>query len=135
MIQTSIGHVVFMINPANAGFYKELFTFLGWQTIFEHGGSIGLAGAGASLWFMGDAKSVSNDYDGPGMNHLALHTKDQKEVDTAAVYLSEKGVPLLFDTPRHRPDFSSEGNTYYQIMFESPDRILFEVVYIGPKDQ
>jgi hypothetical protein len=40
---------------------------------------------------------------------------------------------MLFDTPRHRPDFSqSPDHTYYQIMFESPDRILFEVVYTGP---
>ncbi len=134
MIQTGIGHIVFMINPANAAFYKDLLTFLGWQVIFEEGGSIGLAAAGASLWFMGIAKPVSNDYDGPGMNHLALQTKQQKDVDTSAAYLTGKGVALLFETPRHRPDFSSEGSTYYQIMFESPDRILFEIVFMGPKD-
>ena len=42
---------------------------------------------------------------------------------------------MLFETPRYRPDFSSEPNTYYQIMFESPDRILFEIVYVGPNDE
>jgi hypothetical protein len=40
---------------------------------------------------------------------------------------------MLFETPRHRPEFSSEDSTYYQIMFESPDRILLEFVYTGPK--
>lgn len=50
-------------------------------------------------------------------------------------HLVEKGVSTLFETPRHRPDFMSEGNTNCQIMFESPDHILFEVVYKGPKDQ
>ena len=134
MVQTSIGHVVFMINPANAGFYKDLLTFLGWKPIFEGDGSIGVAGAnGASLWFMGEAKSISNDYDGPGVNHFALGVGRQADVDTAASYLTENGVALLFNTPRHRPEFSGEGSTYYQIMFESPDRILFEIVYIGPK--
>ena len=42
----------------------------------------------------------------------------------------------LFETPRHRPDFAhGEDTTYYQVMFESPDRILFEIVYTGPKDR
>ena len=134
MIQTNVGHIVFMINPANAGFYKDLLTFLGWQTIFEGDGSIGVAGGnGASLWFMGEAKAIQNDYDGPGMNHLALSVSNQTDVDVAAVYLKEKGLALLFETPRHRLEFSGEGSTYYQVMFESPDRILFEIVYTGPK--
>jgi hypothetical protein len=48
--------------------------------------------------------------------------------------LQQHGIQALFDTPRHRPEFcSSPDNTYYQVMFESPDRILFEVVYTGPK--
>jgi len=48
-------------------------------------------------------------------------------------YLKKAGVPALFETPRHRPDFcSSPDQTYYQVMFESPDRLLFEVVYSGP---
>jgi hypothetical protein len=49
-------------------------------------------------------------------------------------YLKQHGIKALFETPRHRPEFSgSEAETYYQVMFESPDRILFEVVYTGPK--
>ena len=51
--------------------------------------------------------------------------RDHEHVDVA---------PLVEITPRHRPEFSaSEHDTYYQIMFESPDRVLFEVVYEGPK--
>jgi catechol 2,3-dioxygenase-like lactoylglutathione lyase family enzyme len=136
MIQTTTGHVVFMINPDNAGFYKDLLTFLGWQPIYEGNGSVGMAGANsATLWFMGEAKPIQNDYDGPGMNHFAFSASTQADVDMAAQHLTEQGVALLFDTPRHRPEFSGEGSTYYQIMFESPDRILFEIVYMGPKDQ
>jgi hypothetical protein len=48
--------------------------------------------------------------------------------------LRERGVGLLFGTPQHRPEFAQgEDQTYYQVMFESPDRILLEVVYTGPK--
>ena len=87
-----------------------------------------------SLWFIGYVKPVSNDYDGPGMNHLAFSVPAQADVDAAAAYLTARGIALLFETPRHRPDFAhGEDSTYYQVMFESPDCILFEIVYTGPK--
>lgn len=55
-------------------------------------------------------------------------------MDAVAANLKAQGVELLFETPRHRPEFTeSEEQTYYQVMFESPDRILLEVVYTGPK--
>jgi hypothetical protein len=58
----------------------------------------------------------------------------QADVDQVAAYLGERGVAALFETPRHRPEFSGDASqTYYQVMFETPDRILVEVVYTGPK--
>lgn len=135
MIESRIGHIVYNIKPANAPFYKALLAFLGWTTIFEREGFLGVADkSGASLWFMGMAKPVDNDYDGPGANHLAFNVPRQADVDAAVAYLAEHGVPALFETPRHRQEFSRSGqDTYYQVMFESPDRILFEIVYTGPK--
>ncbi len=66
-------HIQFNVQPANLPFYKDLLAFLGWQPIFEMEGALGVAGAGeGSLWFIGQVKPVSNDYDGPGMNHLGL---------------------------------------------------------------
>ena len=82
---------------------------------------------------MDGAKAVGNDYDGPGMNHVAIAAASQADVDATVGYLHDRGIEVLFDTPRHRPEFSGEGTTYYQVMFESPDRVLFEVVYTGPK--
>lgn len=135
-MQTQLSHIQFNVQPGNVPFYKELLTFMGWQTIHEGVDSLGVAGQhGASLWFIGLVKDGSHDYDGPGMNHLAIGTQRQADVDAAAAYLRERGVALLFETPRHRPEFSAgEGETYYQVMFESPDHILLEVVYTGPKD-
>ena len=135
MIESHIGHVVYNISPSNAKFYQDLMTFLGWRPIFEQEGFLGVADKnGASLWFMGMAKPVNNDYDGPGANHLALSVPKPADVDAAVAYLTEHHVAPLFETPRHRPEFSrSEHDTYYQVMFESPDRILFEIVYTGPK--
>jgi hypothetical protein len=68
------------------------------------------------------------------VNHIGIGAASVADVDAVAGYLASKGVAALFETPRHRPDFSaSESETYYQVMFESPDRVLFEVVYTGPK--
>jgi catechol 2,3-dioxygenase-like lactoylglutathione lyase family enzyme len=133
-MQSDIGHVVFSVDPANMAFYKDLLAFLGWQVLVDDPAMLGMSSKGGpSLWFGAATKQVRNDYDGPGMNHLALSVPDQADVDAAASYLKGKGVAHLFETPRHRHDFMPEPETYYQVMFESPDRILFEIVYTGPK--
>jgi catechol 2,3-dioxygenase-like lactoylglutathione lyase family enzyme len=134
-MQTKLGHLVFGIDDANRGFYRELFTFLGWQIWYDAEGMIAVGDSNrVSLWFGSAAKDVANDYDGPGLNHFAISTSTQGEVDQAAAYLTENGVAHLFETPRHRPDFAQdESSTYYQVMFETPDRLLVEIVYTGPK--
>jgi catechol 2,3-dioxygenase-like lactoylglutathione lyase family enzyme len=134
-VQTKLAHIQFNVRPENLPFYKDLMAFLGWQSLYDDANMLGVAGqSGDSLWFVGEAKAVGNDYDGPGMNHLGIGAQSQADVDAVVAYLSDHGVAALFETPRHRPEFAeSEENTYYQVMFESPDRILWEVVYTGPK--
>jgi catechol 2,3-dioxygenase-like lactoylglutathione lyase family enzyme len=130
-----IGHMQFNVRGENLPFYRDLLTFLGWRVIGEWPGMIGLGSLGGqSLWFIGQAREVSNDYDGPGLNHLAFAAASVADVDESVAWLHGRGVAALFETPRHRPDFSAdEQSTYYQVMFETPDRILVEIVYIGPK--
>ena len=134
-MQTKLGHLVFGIDDANRAFYRDLFTFLEWNIIYDVEGMIAVGDSnGISLWFGSYTKDVANDYDGPGLNHFAISTTTQDEVDQAAAFLAERGVAHLFETPRHRPDFSQdETSTYYQVMFETPDHLLVEIVYIGPK--
>jgi catechol 2,3-dioxygenase-like lactoylglutathione lyase family enzyme len=132
-LNAHLGHILFNVQPANLQFYRDLMALIGWPTLYDDHGMLG-AGGQTSLWFATEVKPVSNDYDGPGVNHVGIGVSSQAEVDSAVTWLEEKGVPALFDTPRHRPEFSeNEDSTYYQVMFESPDRILFEVVYTGPK--
>ena len=135
-MNSSLGHVQVNVAAANIPFYRDLASFLGWNTVHESEEMLGVAGSdgGASVWFIGAANGAQNDYDGPGMNHLGIHVNQQADVDAVANYLAEHNVQPLFETPRHRPDFvADEQSTYYQVMFESPDRVLFEVVYAGPK--
>jgi catechol 2,3-dioxygenase-like lactoylglutathione lyase family enzyme len=133
-MQTHLSHLQINVNPANLAFYRDLMAFLGWRTIYGDDTILGVVAQGPALWFTTVRKEVANDYDGVGMNHVGIGVAAQADVDTVAGYLQERGVALLFDTPHHRPEFSaSEDHTYYQIMFESPDRVLFEVVYEGPR--
>lgn len=136
-MQTRLSHLQVNVAAANIPFYRDLMAFLGWPTIMDDDSmpALGVAGqSGDSLWFMGIAEDANNNYDGPGVNHIGIGADVQADVDTVVQYLKEKGVPALFDTPRHRPDFAmGEDQTYYQVMFESPDKVLFEVVYTGPK--
>ena len=134
-MKSSFGHMVVYIHVENKDFYKELFSFLGWQVLFDEPKMLGVEDEHkVSLWLTEPIKKLKNDYDGIGMNHLAISVPSQAAVDQTVTYLKQHGIKALFETPRHRPEFSgSEAETYYQVMFESPDRILFEVVYTGPK--
>lgn len=132
-MQTAIiGHLLFMVDPANFSFYRDLLAFLGWQAIWQDEQVLGMGSGTASIWFSAATSSHTNDHDAHGLNHLALSPSSQADVDATVAYLGEHGVAPLFETPRHRPEWAGEGSTYYQVMFESPDRILFEVVYTGP---
>ena len=132
MIRSTLGHIQFNVEAENLSFYKELFAFAGWPIIQDNPSVLAAGDEAISLWFIGETNNAKNDYDGPGMNHLALHVKEQGEIDRMVEYLQKKEIPLLFDTPRHRPEFSEDAeHTYYQVMFETPDKILLEVVYIG----
>lgn len=134
-MKSGLYHVQVNIQPQNLPFYRGLMAFLGWSALYDGDGILGVAGSNnASLWFITETKAVTNDYDGPGTNHLGIGVESQADVDAVVGYLKENGVACLFETPRHRPEFSSgEGQTYYQVMFASPDNLLFEVVYTGPK--
>ena len=135
MNNTTLSHLVINVNPQNFAFYRDLFGYLGWSILADDDDTFGTEDANrTSLWFGRPAKLIDYDYDGPGMNHVGISVKHQADVDEALNYLHTRGIPVLFETPRHRPEFSRPGGTYYQIMFESPDRVLFEIVYAGPKD-
>jgi len=133
-MKTKIGHLQINIDPKNLAFYQDLFKFLDWQVLYQDENMLGVGDEnGCGLWFVKGLKEATNDYDGIGMNHLAIAAASQTQVDEAIAYLKEHAIESLFNTPCHRPEFSDgPDQTYYQVMFASPDHILFEVVYTGP---
>ena len=126
-------HLQINIDFENLPFYKGLMEFMGWRVIFETESVVGYKShVDGDLWFVKTDSKNFGDYDAKGVNHISLRADEMKNVDEVKTYLEKNKIAVLFDTPRHRPEFTSgEDETYYQIMFESPDKALFEVVYIG----
>ena len=136
MIKTKVSHIEFNIDQKNMPFYRDLMAFLGWSVWVDEPEMLIVGNAqNLSLGFNCPVKDHLNDYDGPGLNHLGLAVEAQSDVDEMVEYMNMRGIVALFETPRHRPEFADKpGDTYYQVMFETPDRILLEVVYTGPID-
>ncbi len=134
-MKSHLYHLQININPVNLPFYKDLMAFMGWSVIFETEEIAGFTSGGeASLWFLKSQSNNQNNYDGVGVNHISLKVEEMENVDEVMEHLRLKNIEMLFDTPKHRPEFAAgENETYYQIMFESPDKVLFEVVYTGAK--
>ena len=134
MEKSNFSHIVAWVDLKNLGFYKDLFAFLNWTVLYDDPNMLGVGDEnGGSLWFGAPLKDHANDYDGKGVNHIGIGVKRQEDVDATVEYLAKRGIPALFETPRHRPEFSGTDTTYYQVMFETPDKLLLEVVYTGPK--
>ncbi|PIR59413.1 MAG: hypothetical protein COU69_00235 [Candidatus Pacebacteria bacterium CG10_big_fil_rev_8_21_14_0_10_56_10] len=136
-MKTYFSHLQLNIEFANLSFYQQLLEFMGWQVIVAADHVVGYhSQTNGDLWLVKTDGDDSANYDAKGINHLALGTAERQDVDAVRELLESLRVPMLFGTPRHRLEYASDENsTYYQIMFESPDKILFEVVYVGPKER
>lgn len=134
-MKTSVGHIQFLIDYKNVSYYKKLFEYFEWSVIVEMEGVIGFTnGEKTSLWFLEGTKKEAAGHTMYGMNHIGFSVELQNQVDEATEFIKTLGSTPLFETPRHRAEFASnEKETYYQVMFESPDKILLEVVYTGVK--
>ena len=82
-MKSNLGHVQINVSASNLLFYKDLMAFLGWNTLYEDDSMVGVgASDGASLWFAASANDATNDYDGPGVNHLGIAAESQADVDS-----------------------------------------------------
>src|ERR1700712_1548494 len=100
-MKSQFGHLQVNVDGKNLGFYRDLLQFLEWTPYTaDSDAMVGYGDAnGGSLWF-GPYESTlrPNDYDGVGVNHIAIGVSAQADVDTAVAYLNDKGVTPLFET-------------------------------------
>ncbi len=132
-IESTLGHLQLCIQnfSENVEIYKKCFEFLGYTKIVDEDWGIGyMTPTQTSIWILSATVAAPNDRDSNGLNHLGIHVANRSDVDMFYVeFMKPNGIEPLFETPRDRPDFVGENGTYYQVMFELPGSILFEVVY------
>lgn len=129
-------HLQLNIDFKYLGLYRKVMDFLGWSVIFEMDSVIGYKSEqNGDIWFVDTLSKKAQDYDNRGLNHIAIKVEKASDIDDTTAFLKKHSLPPLFDTPKHRPEFAnSKEETYYQVMFKTPDNLLFEIVYIGPKN-
>ena len=132
-ISAKLGHVVLLIHDydLNVDIYKKLFKYFNFEFITDENYGIGVRMMnGSSLWVMKSTVEDINNRDGNGLNHIGFNVDSKKDVDQfTEEFLKVNNVETLFDTPKDRPDFTGDSGNYYQVMFELPGKILFEVVF------
>jgi len=128
-VKSSIGHLVYLIHDLekNIESYKKLFNYLGYQIIGDEKEYFAVtAPNNFSIWFMEASVEAKNNRDSNGVNHLGINVQSKEEVDIfVEKFLKPNNIECLFDTPKERPEFG----TYYQVMFELPGNLLFEVLF------
>lgn len=137
-MKSQFSHIQYSIDFANLDFYKNLMKFLGWAEMYSDEKIIGFTNGekdSVSMWFSKAASTEVQNHHDIGLNHIGINVKEQKDVNEAVIYLKEHNIAPLYSTPRHRPEFTfDKDSTYYQVMFETPDKILVEIMYTGKKE-
>ena len=133
-IHSSVGHILLLIHDyeKNILLYREMFKYFGYEFSMDSEYGIGVQTGGPSVWVMKATDETKNNRDSNGLNHFGFHVESKEEVDTfIAEFLKPNNIKCLFDTPKDRPEFfdAEKGGEYYQVMFEFPGSVLFEVVY------
>ena len=131
-MQSKVSHLVYFLPDfeQNLPLYRQLFAYFGYQTNLDEEDVYGVVDPEGIYIYLNPAiKNQSGNYDSGGLNHLAFEVESPKEVDQfIQEFLHPRELQQLFHTPRHRPEFADVEGGYYQVMFEMPGGLLFEVV-------
>lgn len=133
-INATVGHLAYLIQDfkKNIEVYKKLFEYFGYTVMVDEDYILGvMTPTNTSIWVLEASEKEKNNRDSNGLNHLGFHVNSRQEVDSfVESFMKPNSIEPLFGTPKDRPEFAGETGMYYQVMFELPGDILFEVVYM-----
>lgn len=132
MKKTKYKHQINIVAD-NASFYRDVLSHLGWSITFEDRNMTGYWNElNGELWFVDTQKKRLSETDNLDVRQITIKLPTKIDVDHAQLFLEKRGVKMLNGTPKFRPELSTQKDElYYQIIFESPDKIRFEVLYQG----
>lgn len=134
-MKATLGHIQVNVDFSHIAFYTDLMKLFGWSELYADDAMAGYMGEGdVSIWFSQAPEVGTHNPSAMGLSHIGIKVENQDQVDEAVEYLKSHDIAPLHNTPAHRTEFAAgDDQTYYQVIFESPDKILFEVLYAGPK--
>lgn len=130
-MKSKLFHQVWHIKnyAVNSPLYKKFFTYLEIPIWNEGADYFAVDVNGFAIWLVPTTDQTKNDRDSYGMNHCAFIVDTKADVDRfTAEFLQPNGVETLFGTPKEREEFHTDATGYYQVMFQLPGDILFEVL-------
>ena len=133
-LKSKINHLNFLIHnfEENLEIYRKCFDYLGYEKIMDSDGFLAFNNPNdnISIWIMSASTESENDRDSNGLNHLGIGVDSKEEVNKfVEEFLKPNNIECLFETPRTRPEFAGETGDYYQVMFQLPGTLLFEVMF------
>ena len=126
------------INVGSGGsalpFYRDLFAFLEWRTVYDEGGIAAFSDGATDLWLIPtDTRFVDSGFHRKrtGLNHLAFRVDRREDVERFRdEFMAPRRIAALYDTPREFPEYAPG---YYAVFFEDPDRLKLEVAHVPPR--
>ena len=126
------------INVGSGGsalpFYRDLFAFLEWRTIYDEDGIAAFSDGATDLWLIPtDTRFVDSGFHRKrtGLNHLAFRVDRREDVERFRdEFMAPRRIAALYDTPREFPEYAPG---YFAVFFEDADRIKLEVAHVPPR--
>ncbi len=129
MIKGTLHHIEIYVNDLKAtkSFWSWFLTRLqyklyqDWETGFSF-----ILGDTYIVFVQTEEKYRDNQYHRcyPGLNHIAFHVPERKDIDELTNEIREKGMTILYEDKHPH----AGGKTYYALYFEDPNRIKVELV-------
>ena len=114
-------------------FYRDLFRYLEWRTVYDEGGIAAFSDGATDLWLIPtDTRFVDGGFHRKrtGVNHLAFRVDRREDVERFRdEFMAPRRIEALYDTPREFPEYAPG---YFAVFFEDPDRLKLEVVHAPP---
>lgn len=131
----SLDHISINVSDIKKSkeFYSKLLTFVGFKLLHEAEDHAGWGQSTCGVW-IGQVedkyKKAGYHRKRIGVDHVCFEVEKKEEVDELYQnFLIPNKVSVLYGGPKYYPEYK-EGDGYYAVYFEDPDRLKLEFKYM-----
>ena len=134
-MKSRLYHVQINVGSADSAlpFYRDLFRYLEWRTVYDEGGILAFSDGETDLWLMPtENRFIDSGFHRKrtGLNHLAFRVDRREDVERFCdEFMAPRRIEALYGTPREFPEYAPG---YFAVFFEDADRVKLEVAHVPP---